>query len=49
MKQRCVLNLTTNVTNITWTESHKAALCTELDYQIHQHNMHREALSSVVS
>jgi hypothetical protein len=48
MMQRCVLNLTINVNNISCTESHEAALCTELGYQRNRHNVHREALSSVV-
>jgi hypothetical protein len=43
MKQRCVLNLITNVTSITCTESHEAALFTELDYQRYQLNVHRVA------
>jgi hypothetical protein len=34
MKQLCVLNLIINVSNITCTESHEAALPTELDYNV---------------
>jgi hypothetical protein len=41
MKQLCVLNLTNNVTNITCTESHEAAMFTELDYQRQERNLHR--------
>jgi hypothetical protein len=43
MKQRCELNLITNVTNITCTQSHEAALCTELDYKRLQQNVHSVA------
>jgi hypothetical protein len=43
MKQRCVLNLITNVTNITFTESHEAALLPGLNYQLYQPNVHRVA------
>jgi hypothetical protein len=41
MMQLFVLNLITIDTNITFTESHEAALFTELNYQRHQHNLHR--------
>jgi hypothetical protein len=41
MKQRFELNLITIVTNIICTESHEAALCTELDYHRLKHNVQR--------
>jgi hypothetical protein len=47
MKQRCVLNLIKNVTNVTCIESYEAALSTELDYQLHQNNVHRVTLCSI--
>jgi hypothetical protein len=40
MKQRFVLNLITRVSNITCKESNEAALCTELDLQRQQYNVH---------
>jgi hypothetical protein len=48
MKQYCLQKLITNVTNITCTVWHEAALCIELDYQRLKHNVHRVALSSFV-
>jgi hypothetical protein len=48
LKQRCVLNLIIKVTNLTCTESHEAALCTELGYQRHQNNVHRVAWGNSV-
>jgi hypothetical protein len=43
MKQRFLLNLTNNVNKITCTESHYAALCTELDYLLQKYYMHSVA------
>jgi hypothetical protein len=43
MKQRCVLNLITNVTIIKCTDTNEAALCTELEYKRHQHIVQRVA------
>jgi hypothetical protein len=48
MKQVCVLILITNVTKITCTESHEAALCTDLENQRLQQTVHRIAGSSFV-